>query len=202
MRRSGILMLLFTLLVISLVIAGYLGGLGSFLSPQSSQQTGTKVNVGLLPLSTTGQPPSIAFEDAIGQLSSVLLEKGGVSSNFTIHYIRGKDLNHTGYASTWMFGVRYENRSTLAYYDQAGWTLVPWQGGLPEPEIVEGTFITPKEIIERNSALIFGDNSAKDERIQTLELGSGIYTLKIHRSGITRVFLFEAFSGGLIPSYA
>jgi len=201
MRRSGILMLLFTLLVISLVIAGYLGGFGSFVSPQSSQQTGTKVNVGLLPLSNSGQPPSIAFEDAIGQLSSVFLEKRFVSSNFTIHYIRGKDLDHAGYASTWMFGVRYENRSTLAYYDQAGWTLVPWQGGLPEPEIVAGTFIAPKEIIGRNSALIFGD-SPKDERIQTLELGSGIYTLKIHRSGITRVFLFEAFSGRLIPSYA
>jgi hypothetical protein len=202
MRRSGILILLFTLLVISLVIIGYLAGLGSFVSPQSLQQTGIKVNVGLLPLSTTGQPPSIAFEDAIDQISRVLLEREGVSSNFTIHYIRGKDLDHGGNASKWMFGVRYENRSTLAYYDQTGWTLVPWQGGLPEPEIVAGTFIAPKEIIRRNSALIFGDNPPKDEWIQKLELENGKYTLILNRQGTARVLFFDAVSGGAIPSYA
>ena len=202
MRRSGILILLFTLLVISLVIVGYLAGLGSFVSPQSLQQTGTKVNVGLLPLSTTGQPPSIAFEDAIDQIPRVLLEREGVSSNFTIHYIRGKDLDPAGYSSKWMFGLRYENRSTLAYYDMAGWTLVPWQGGLPDREIVAGTFIAPKEIIGRNSALIFGDKNPQDERIQKLELENGKYTVIVYRQGTVRVLLFDAISGGAIPSYA
>jgi hypothetical protein len=202
MRRSGIFILLFMFLVLSIVIAGYFGGLGLFSGLQSSQQTATKVNVGLLPLTNNGQSPSIAFEDAIGQISMILLEREGVSSNFTIHYIRGKDLDHAGYASKWMFGVRYENRSTLAYYDKAGWTLVPWQGGLPDSEIVTGTFIAPKEIIGRNSALIFGDNPPQGEWIQKLELENGRYTVIVYRQGTTRVLLFDAVSGGLIPSYA
>ena len=141
----------------------------------------------------------IAFEEALNQLSTFFLEKKGVSSNYSIYYIRGTNLENDGRALKWMFGIKSENQSTMMYYDQAGWQSILWQGGLPEKEIVIGSILSPSEIIRKNIEIMFGSTPSQNNRIERLELNNGIYTLTVYRQDMKQIFSFDAVSGVLIP---
>jgi hypothetical protein len=201
MRRSNIFALLLMLVIIWLVAVAYLAGTSATPNTPSNTQTIIRPDVGLLFLPEGGQPKPIALEYVVDQIPSALIETKGVSSNITIHYIRGNTIDTEGGATKWAFGIRYENQSALLYYDVSGWHSVPWQGEFPGQEIRNGSFVPPKDLVRKNIGILFGSAPQKD-LIQLLELRNGIYTVTLKRQDRQQILLFDATTGALIPSYA
>ena len=202
MRRSNILVLLLTLVIIWLISVAYLAGTPATTNPPVNTQTLIKPDVGLLFLPDAGQPRPIALEYVIDQIPSALIETKKVSSNVTIHYIRGNNIDTEGRATKWAFGVRYENESALLYYDMSGWQWIPWQGEFPGQEIINGSFIPPKDLVRKNIGILFGPTPTQKDQLPILELGNGIYTVTLNRQDRQQILLFDATTGALIPSYA
>jgi len=203
MRRSNILALLLTLVIIWLVSVAYLAGTPATTNTPVNTQTIIKPDVGLLFLPDAGQPRPIDLEYVIDQIPLTLTETRGVSSNVTIHYIRGNNIDTEGRATKWAFGIRYENQSSLLYYDDvSGWQWIPWQGEFPGQEIINGSFIPPKDLVRKNIGILFGSTPIQTDQIQLMELGNGIYTVTLNRQDRQQILLFDATTGALIPSYA
>ena len=202
MRRSNIFALLLMLVIIWLVSVAYLAGTPATTNTPVNTQTIIRPDVGLLPLPDAGQPRPIALEYVVDQIPSTLIETKGVSSNITIHYIRGNNIDTEGRATKWAFGIRYENQSALLYYDVLGWQWIPWQGEFPGQEIRNGSFTPPKDLVRKNIGILFGSTPLQKDQIQLLELGNGIYTVTLNRQDSQQILLFDATTGALIPSYA
>jgi hypothetical protein len=202
MRRSNIFILLLTLVVIWLISVAYLAGTPSTPNTPANTQTIFKPDVGLLPFLDAGQPKPVALEDVIDQIPSALIETRRVSSNITIHYIRGNNIDTEGRATKWAFGVSYENESALLYYDMSGWQWIPWQGEFPGQEIINGSFIPPKDLVRKNIGILFGPTPTQNDQLPLLELGDGVYTVTLNRQDSKQILIFDATTGALIPSYA
>lgn len=210
MRRSGIIILVIIFVVFGLgaitYLTGNLSGKHSVENTppvlQNASQNITTVNVGLRTIPDTGQSSRIAFEEAIEQLpnphSGIVKTIMKPLSNFTIYYFRGRDLDYEGRASTWLFGVRFDNRSALMYYDASGWQSTPWDGGESEKEIVLGSFVPPGDIIRNNAGLISGSDQTQKGLIKDIDLINGRYTVTITRQETQENFVFDAGSGALI----
>jgi hypothetical protein len=199
MRRSSSIILLIAIVIIGLLVITFLTGNPPFGDRSSDSQFSKNSDVGLQPLRDTPPPLLTTFEEAMKQLHQNLRETAGPSSNFTIHYIRGTNLDNEGRASKWLFGVRYDNQSVLMYFDASGWRSVPWEGAAPEKEIIPGSFVPPKGIIEYTIGLLSGSDQAQKDLIQRLDLINGKYTVTIIQQGKQQIFVFDAGTGALIP---
>jgi len=206
MRRSSIIILLIMFVVFWLGAITYLSGNPSGKASventpqvlQNISQNITTVNVGLRIIPDTSQSRRIAFEEAIEQLPNAQVGTMEPLSKFTIHYFRGRDLDYEGRASTWLFGVRFDNRSALMYYDASGWQSTPWDGGELEREIIWGSFVPPGDIIRDNTGLISGSDQTQKGLIKHMDLNNGRYTVTITRQEKQEIFVFDADSGALI----
>jgi len=206
MRRSSIIILLIMFVVFWLGAITYLSGNPSGKASventppilQNISQNITTVNVGLRIIPDTSQSRRIAFEEAIEQLPNAQLGSMEPLSKFTIHYFRGRDLDYEGQASTWLFGVRTDNRSALMYYDASGWQSTPWDGGESEREIIPGSYISPGDIIRNNTGLISGSDQTQKGLIKHMDLINGRYMVTITRQEKQEIFVFDADSGALI----
>jgi hypothetical protein len=199
MRRSSSIILLIAIVIIGLLVITFLTGNPSFGDKSSDSQFSKNSDRGLQTLPDTPPPFLTTFEEAMNQLHQYLRETAGPSSNFTIHYIRGTDLDNEGRASKWLFGVRYDNQSVLMYFDSSGWRSVPWEGAAPEKEIIPGSFVPPKGIIKYTNGLLSGSDEAQKDLIQRLDLINGRYIVTIIRQEKQQIFVFDAGTGALIP---
>jgi len=199
MRRSSITILLITVIIIGLVGIAYFTGTIPFGNKAEDVQTDGDADIGLLPVpQVTSQSSLTTLKEALDQLQQHL--KGTPSSsNFTLHYIRGTDLDVSGQAAHWVFGVKYDNQSVLMYFDAPGWRSVSWEEAVPEKEIVEGSFVSPTKVIMRNAGILYASDPMQEGLIKRMDLMNGKYTVTMERQGTRQTFVFDAGSGVLIP---
>ena len=201
MHRSSITILLITAVIIGLVGIAYFTGTIPFANRPADVQTNTNADAGLRKVPDTpdtAQSTLTTFGDALDQLRQYL-QATPSSSNFTLHYIRGTDLDVSGGAAHWVFGVRYDNQSVLLYFDAPGWRSVSWEGAVPEKEIVDGSYVSPRGIFRQNAGTLYASDPKQEGLIRRLELMNGKYTITIERQGMQQTFAFDAGSGELIP---
>jgi hypothetical protein len=198
MHRSSITILIIAAVIIVLVGIAYFTGAIPFGNRTGDLQTETDADAGLQPVPDTTQSSLTTLNAALDQLSQ-RLQATPSSSNFTLHYIRGTDLNPNGQAAHWVFGVRYDNRSVLMYFDAPGWRSVPWEEALPEKEIGEGSFVPLTKFINRNAGILYASDPQREGLIRRMELMNGKYRITMERRGTERIFVFDAGSGELIP---
>ncbi len=199
MRRSNIMILLIMAVIIGLVGIAYVTGTLHFGNGPVDVQTETNTDGGLqLAVNTpdTSQSSLTTLGEALDQLQQHL--KGTPSSsNFTLYYIRGRDLDIQGRAEQWVFGVRYANQSVLMYFDAPGWRSVSWEGALPEREIIPGSYTPPAGIIRYTMNYLSPSEQTPEILIKRLELMNGKYTITIERQGMQQTFVFDSVE--LIP---
>jgi hypothetical protein len=201
MRRSSITILLITAVIIGLVSIAYFTGTIPFANRAEDVQNDTHTDAGLQPAMDTpdtSQSSLTTFEDALDQLRQHL-QGTPSSSNFTLHYIRGTDIDVQTLEAHWVFGVRYDNQSFLKYFDAPGWRSVSWEGAVPEKEIVAGSFVSPKGVIRRNTGILYASDPQQEGLIRRMDLINGKYTITMERQGTQQTFVFDAGSGELIP---
>ena len=198
MHRSSITILIIAAVIIAIVGIAYFTGAIPFGNRTGDVQTDTDADEGLQTVSGTTQSSLTTFEEALDQLQQHL--KGTPSSsNFTLHYIRGTDLDYLGRAAHWVFGVRYDNQSVLMYFDAPGWRSVSWEGALPEKEIGEGSFVSLAKVINRNAGILYASDPQREGLIRRMELMNGKYSVTMERLGTKQTFVFDAALGELIP---
>jgi len=198
MHRSSITILLIAAVIIGLVGIAYFTGAIPFANRPADVQTNTNADAGLQTVPDTTQSSLTTLKAALDQLSQ-RLQATPSSSNFTLHYIRGTDLDFQGRAAHWVFGVRYGNQSVLMYFDAPGWRSVSWEGAVPEKEIVADSFVSPSKVINRNAGILYASDPQKEGLIKRMDLMNGKYTITMERQGRQQTFVFDAASGELIP---
>ena len=198
MHRSSITILLIAAVIIGLVGIAYFTGAIPFANRPADVQTNTNADAGLQTVPDTTQSSLTTLKAALDQLSQ-RLQATPSSSNFTLHYIRGTDLDFQGRAAHWVFGVRYGNQSVLMYFDAPGWRSVSWEGAVPEKEIVADSFVSPSKVINRNAGILYASDPQKEGLIKRMDLMNGKYTITMERQGTQQTFVFDAGSGVVIP---
>ena len=192
--------------ILVLVLAGCLTAGCSFLpffSPQTKEIP--KINVGFTSTNFSPSRNAYSFDDVTGRFAGVALDAGnGTQTNTTeekhILYIRGTGVDETGAADSWMFAVRYGNRTSLVTYDSRGETVSDGSAGFNGQEIFLDQIVTPPLLLDRNSAAIFRTQPENSSESTELELWGGNYTLTIAGQNKTRVLIFDAKTGALTLS--
>jgi hypothetical protein len=165
-------------------------------SPTTTNQP-TQQNGGLTLNTLKTESPSISFENAYQNLMNYRPDTTNESHPInTIYSIYGLNIDRSGNATSWVFGVRHSGGTELLAYDQGGWTRIPWNAPPFSSEIDVDNIVPPNGLFSQNSAIILS-NPSPIER-QDLELSRGTYKVTITSGTQERVLTFNATTGKLI----
>jgi hypothetical protein len=128
------------------------------------------------------------FDDAISDLAEVeFADSNGTITNDTreneIRYILEREVDTTGDASSWMFAVHHANTTSVAIYNHNERSIVTRHAGFSCPVISIDQIISPRQLIDHNMAMIFGDESTNELVSQEEALEDGNYMLTQVRAG-------------------
>ena len=115
--------------------------------------------------------------------------------------VRGKGLDATGNASSWLLVMHYQDRAAYVTYDYTGERVADWSGGYPKEEVFIDQVIPPKTLFEKNHNTIFRTPDTNSTELQELVLAGSNYTLTIKEKDTTRILDFDAKTGALTSSY-
>ena len=164
-------------------------------SQKPGDQTSVQ-NAGLTQIQS--DTPRISFEEAKAKLvdyrSSELREPVNAK---TVNYMRSKDVDGSGNATGWIFGVNNGNETMFLVYDRTGWTTIA-NATLSSEEIVLENVVSPVFLFNKNKEMISGILSPSIPERQDLELQRGIYKLTATSGSKTRILTFNATTGVLI----
>jgi hypothetical protein len=163
---------------------------------QSSPDKNSTQNAGLAQVSE--ESPYISFDLARQNLAEYRPDPANGSSAIkTIYYIHGTNLDISGNALSWIFGVHYAGETELFAYDRSGWIRIPWNVPPFSREIDVEKIVSPGSLFSKNSAVILSESSPTNPERRDLELIQGIYTLSISGSQ-DRILMFNATTGEMI----
>ena len=162
---------------------------------QKPQQDG-----GLTQVTVPEETSRISFEEAYQNLKDYHIDSSsGLTESKKIYYILAKDVDESGTAMSWVFGVNYGSGDRLLIYEKSGWTVFPRSNStLPSEEIVVDRIISPGNLFTINKAIIASTSSSTNPERRDLELQEGIYTLTLYSGSKGRILTFNATTGALI----
>jgi hypothetical protein len=169
------------------------------LSPSGNQnpQQNTQQNVGLVQISEIS--PYISFDVANQNLIEYRPDPANESTGLKkVYYIHGTNVDGSGNATSWIFGVQHSGGSELLAYDLSGWTQIPWNVSQLSEEIDVDRIVSPGSLFRQNQIVIFGNSSSINPDRRDLDLIRGIYTLTISSGNQNRILKFNATTGRLI----
>ena len=137
----------------------------------------------------------ISFEEAKQKLEEYRIHE--TANEKTVYYIIAKDVDESGNATSWVFGINQGAEARLLVYDRTGWTVFPWSTRVPE-EIALDHVISPNTLFKQNNAVIITIPSPAGSDRRDLELKEGAYTLTIYSGNTNRILTFNATTGALI----
>jgi hypothetical protein len=161
---------------------------------QTHQQTG-----GISQIPGPVESPYISFTEAQQNLREYQPDPENLSDFIkTIYYFTGIDVDGSGNARSWIFGVGRTNGTEMVAYDRSGWTKIPWTAPAGSKEIVVDNIVSPERLFIQNTALILVNPSMTIPERRDLELNQDIYTLTITSGNTSRILTFNATTGELI----
>jgi len=155
------------------------------------------VNQGFSQVSTQEISNYISFAEArqkFEDYSSI----NGSTEKLPVYYIFSRDVDSSGNATTWLFGVRKSTGTELLMYDRAGWKIIPWNATLPSEEIILNQIVSPNTLFIQNKEAVFSASSPSIPERRDMVLKQGIYTLTINSGTNSRILTFNATTGALI----
>ena len=155
----------------------------------------TVVNVGLSQVTTPEISPYISFEEAKQKF-----EDYNGAEKLPVYYIFSRDVDSSGNAESWLFGVRQSTGTELLMYDRTGWKTIPWNVTLPSEKVMLDKVISPGTLFSQNKGVIFVASSTPVTERRDIVLKEGIYTLTINSGSTSRTLMFNATTGVLITS--
>lgn len=165
--------------------------------PTANQSSGQ--NSGITQITLKADSSRISFEEA----QQNLREYGSGLSNQsvdvkTVYYILSRDVDGSGNATSWIFGVSHQRGTEFLVYDSTGWAMIPWNATPNSEPIDMDIIISPDRLFNENKAVISENTSLTIPERMDLELQRGEYTLTITSSDLSRSLKFNATTGVLI----
>lgn len=193
MNMRKFIPIIFSILILLILI------FGSACLTQSSSSQKTQQDVGITRISSTADSPYISFDIAQQNLLTYQPDSTSQSAAIkTVYTIHGMNVNESGYAASWIFGVRISNVTELLAYGPGGWIKIPYNISFPSEEIDVGKIVPPGRLFSQNNAVILGNPSRTISERRDLDLKQGIYTLTIASDSTVRTLTFNATTGELI----
>jgi len=139
----------------------------------------------------------ISFGEAQQKLDEYRMDSvNETAEGKTIYSLIAKDVDESGNATSWVFGINQGVGAKLLVYDRTGWTVFPWSTVITE-KIALDQIVSPGTLFANNNATITGPSQTVPER-RDLELQQGVYTLTIYSGSTNRILTFNATTGALI----
>ena len=157
--------------------------------------SGEKKEEGLTQVTIPVETSRISFEEAKQKLEEYTINE--TADGKTIYYIIAKNMDESGNATSWVFGINQGKGAKLLVYDKTGFTVFNWSTHIPE-KIALDQIVYPDTLFTRNKALIVTTPSQTGSERRDLELQQGIYTLTIYSGATNRILTFNATTGALI----
>jgi hypothetical protein len=152
---------------------------------------------GLTQVTIPVQTSRISFGEAQQKLNEYRIDSvNETADGKTIYSLIAKDVDESGNATSWVFGINQGAGAKLLVYDRTGWTVFPWSTVIAE-KIALDQIVTPDILFANNKATITGPSQTVTER-RDLELQQRIYTLTIYSGSTNRILTFNATTGALI----
>ncbi|WP_292423968.1 hypothetical protein [Methanoregula sp.] len=147
---------------------------------------------------TSSLQKSFTLEDAASAVIGNYQDQvNGSSQNLPFYYIRGENVDTSGHAERWIFGVREGKIASLLVYDHTGVARIAWQeDGLPDQEINIAGILSPADIIT-----IANSGNQTTAGNLTLEISRGEYTVTEPSGSHPREYLINATTGVLITTH-
>ena len=167
-------------------------------SQSPPNQTAQK-NSGFTQITRSADASRISFDEARQNFREYETDILNEPENRTaVYYILAREVDGSGNAMSWIFGVRKGTGSELVVFDRSGWTTIPWSTRLPSEVIDIDSIASPDMVFRQNNAVIIGKTPPSVSERRDLELQRGVYTLTLTSDGTGRIFRFNATTGGLI----
>jgi hypothetical protein len=179
------------------ILALFVISLCSACVTQSSPNQTSPQNTGLSQINIQADNSPISFEEAKTKLVEYRLNNLNEPVGKKVYYMRSKDVDGSGNATGWTFGIYNENKTEFLVYDRTGWTTIT-NATLPSEEIILDSVVSPRSLFSQNKAMISGNPSLAIPERRDIELQRGIYKLTITSGSTTRVLTFNATTGALI----
>jgi hypothetical protein len=156
----------------------------------------SQVNVGLSQVTTPEISQYINFEEAKQEYESYSFKISGETS--PVYHLFARDVDGSGNALTWLFGVRQGSGTRLLMYDRTGWKIIPWNATLPSEEIILNQIMSPNTLFSQNKQVLSDNSSSSTQERRDLELKEGTYRVTIDTGSMSRTLTFNATTGVLI----
>lgn len=188
-----------TIPIIFAILALFILSLCSACVSQPPENQTPGQNVGLTQITVPVDSSRISFEEA----RQSLREHGSDSSTGpdninSLYYMLSRDIDESGNATSWIFGVSQQSGAEFLVYEKTGWTTIPWNTTLPTEKITIDNIVSPGSLLSQNKGMISGNQSLTIPERVDLELQKGVYTLTINSGGPIRILTFNATTGALI----
>lgn len=155
------------------------------------------VDVGLSQIKTRETSTYISFDEVKLRFGSYYSVNRSADKT-PVYYIHARDVDESGNAVSWIFGVRQANSSVLLIYDRTGWKINPWNSSLPKEKILLDQVVSPGALFIQNKKVIFNVSSSLNSERRDLVLKQGIYTLTTQSGNTSRTHMFNASTGVMI----
>ena len=164
---------------------------------QSQENQTSPRNTGLSQINIPAGSP-ISFEEAKTKLVEYRLNNlNEPVPGKNVYYMRSKDVDGSGNATGWTFGISNGNETEFLVYDRTGWTTIA-NATLPSEELDLDTIISPGRLFSQNKAVLAGNPSLAIPERRDIELQRGIYKIAITSGSASRILTFNATTGALI----
>ena len=164
----------------------------------TSQPPAENKGGGLTQISVPVDTSRISYEAAQRALEGYQTDSiNGTADINSVYYIVAKDVDESGNATSWVFGIKKGEEGYLLVYDRTGWTVFPWSTQIRE-RIGLDQIISPDALFARNKAVIITSLSQTVPERKDLELHQGVYTFTIYSGSTNRILTFNATTGALI----
>jgi len=154
------------------------------------------IDVGIVSIEMTPNQEYISFDEARANLKqSELLSLDVFPKPTRILFIQGGDLDESGNARHWVFGVHKGEINELRVYDRSGWTIIPLDNDISAGEIDLDRVVSPTALFDQNK---IQSSSSVIPAQRDIELKNGIYKVTITSGSTSEILMFNATTGSAV----
>jgi hypothetical protein len=171
--------------------------------PSSSGAASSSEKAGLSSGQGNAVPGSRSLENAVDYVIAEWSDPQNAvpvtgSKEKHIRYIHGADFDEQGNASSWMIVVEMAGKSSMVTINGQGSTTSD-APGIAWSEINTTQIMYPRELIEKNHALIFNSSESSTTVSRSLSLEDGNYIITLSGRNGQQTLVFNATTGALTP---
>jgi hypothetical protein len=142
-------------------------------------------------------PQTYSLDDAMAAIvtDNQIRAGNGAQQNFSLCYIQGTNVELSGKAEHWLFGVCGDNTTSMIVYDSHGISRMNWSHWMPDKMIDTSSLLSPAKIL----GIAYPGRQAIT--IPQLEVRDGEYILTAPQGETPREFTMNTSTGVLIATH-